>query len=116
MSLSRKILPLNLAAAVEPAYTPAILVPDGATYLTAQFIYALGGDGSPVVTLEQSNDGNNFDIVSVPSGSIVSLSLDPSDSSASLNISNLLAQWIRFSISFAADSTGSVASLILLSR
>lgn len=116
MSVSRKILPLNLAAAVEPAYTPAILVPDGATYLTVQFIYALGGDGSPIVTMEQSNDGNHFDTVSDPAGSAVSFTLDPSDSSATLNITNLLAQWIRFSISFAADSSGSIESVTVLFR
>ncbi len=116
MPVSRKILPLNIAAAVEPAYTPAILVPDGATYLTAQFIYAPGGDDSPVVTMEQSNDGNHFDAVSDPTGSAVSLALNSSDTSATLNITGLLAQWIRFSISFAADSTGTVISVTILFR
>jgi len=116
MSFSRKILSLGIEASRDPVQTPAILVPDGATQITAQFIYALGGDGSSVVSMEQSSDGNNFDTVYDPSGSIVSITLDPADSSATLNINNLLAQWIRFSISFAAGSTGSVTSAIILTR
>ena len=104
MSFARKIIPLDILATNGDVNTPAFLVPDGAARITAQFTFsALHDDAN--LTLQQSADGAYFDPVLDIAGDPVTLLLNKDNTSATINLVNLLTLWIRFQIDFSTEGT-----------
>lgn len=104
MSFARKIIPLDILATNGDVNTPAFLVPDGAARITAQFTFsALHDDAN--LTLQQSADGAYFDPVLDTAGDPVTLLLNKDNTSATINLVNLLTLWIRFQIDFSTEGT-----------
>jgi hypothetical protein len=85
------------------------------TFMTMQFAFSLASDDASVLSVEQSADGANFDTVKDANGDAVTLSLVKTETSATLNIAELVTVWIRFSVEFAADETGSISGVTILS-
>jgi hypothetical protein len=110
MAFTRKLTQLNILASGGNVNSPAYLVPNGSTRITAQFTYSgLSVDAS--LTLQQSTDGKNFDPVLDITGEPVTLILDKDNASATVNLVNLLTLWIRFQVDFAASVAGTISSV-----
>ena len=103
MPFSRTFLPCNHQVATDGALLPYIQVPDGAMNITAQIVYA-GLDADVTVTLQQSLDGSRFD-------DVIDITLDRNDTSATLNILNLLTTWLRFKLNSGPATTGTIHTL-----
>lgn len=104
MSFARKIIPLDILATNGNVNTPAFLVPDGAARITAQFTFSeLHADA--ILKLQQSADGANFDPVLDIVGDPVTLVFNKDNTSATINLVNLLTLWIRFQIDFLTEGT-----------
>lgn len=102
MPFSRTSLPCNHQVAADGALLPYIQVPDGAMNITAQILYA-GLDADVTVTLQQSLDGSVFD-------DVIDITLDKNDTSATLNLLNLLTTWIRFRITPGTATQGAISA------
>ena len=113
MHSKRQHILLSIEAAAEPVLSVPVMVSPG-KMITLQFLCSLTAAEATIVTLLQSTDGLHFDIVSDASGDPLTLPLDPSDNSATLNIINLLTQWLRFHIEFPEGETGAVHSVNLI--
>ena len=100
MPLSRTKITCNLDIADGNAYLDYVQVPDGSMNITAQFAYA-GLDDNVTVSLQQSLDGSNYD-------NVVDMVLDKDDTSATLNVMNVLTTWVRFYIQVGAAKTGTI--------
>ena len=100
MPLARTKINCNLDIANGNAYLDYIQVPDGSMNITAQIAYS-GLDDDVTVSLQQSLDGSNFD-------DVTSMVLDKDDTSATLNVMNVLTTWIRFYVHVGAATTGSI--------
>ena len=107
MAFIRKLIPLNIPASGGNANSPAYMIPDGATRITAQFTYT-GLALDATLSLLQSTDGKNFDPVLDLAGDPVTLVLDKDNASATVNLVNLLTLWIRFQVDFATGGDGSI--------
>jgi hypothetical protein len=113
MSIARRLIQLNLPVSTGNMDTPAIQIPNGATKLTIQFNYS-GLDDSVTMSLLQSIDGVNYDTCVNDNDEPVSITLDPNFTSMSLNITDLLAAWIKFSLDPVDATTGSIDKLFIL--
>jgi hypothetical protein len=113
MSIARRLLQTNLQISDGPAMTSAIQIPNGATKLTIQFNYS-GLDASVSMSLLQSIDGVNFDTCVNDNDEPVSITLDPNFASMSLNITDLLSAWIKFSLDIGEATTGTIDKLFIL--
>ena len=113
MTIARRMLPLNLNIAGGNAVTPAIQVPNGATKVTIQFTYT-NLDAEVSVSMHQSLDGGNFDLCRNESDEPVTITLDPASSSMSLNITDLLTTWFRFSIDVQTATEGTIERIYVL--
>jgi len=113
MAFTRKLIPLNIPASGGNVNSPAYLIPNGSTRITAQFIYS-GLAADATLTLQQSTDGKNFDPVLDLAGEPVTLILDKDNASATVNLVNLLTLWIRFQVDFATATAGSLSSVQFL--
>ena len=100
MPLARTKITCNLPIADGDAFLPYLQVPDGSMNITAQIAY-VGLDADVTLTLQQSLDGSNFD-------NVTSLVLDKDDTSATLNVMNLLTTWVRFKITVSTAKTGTI--------
>ena len=100
MPLARTKITCNLGIAAGNAYLDYVQVPDGSMNITAQFAYS-GLDDNVTVSLQQSLDGSNYD-------NVVDMVLDKDDTSATLNVMNLLTTWIRFYLQVGAATTGTI--------
>jgi len=107
------MLQLNLDVASGSAFTPAVQVPNGATKVTIQFIYS-GLDAEVAVSMQQSLDGGNFDLCLNESDEPVTINLDPSFSSMTVNISDLLTTWFRFLLDPLTATTGIIEKIYIL--
>lgn len=110
MPFTRKIIPLNILALDGNINSPAWMIPDGSSKITAQFTFS-GLAADATLSMQQSTDGANFDPVLDIAGEPVTLVLDKDNASATLNLVNLLTLWIRFHIDFAASGAGSINSV-----
>ena len=100
MPLSRTKITCNLDIADGDAYLDYVQVPDGSMNITAQFAYS-GLDDNITVSLQQSLDGSNYD-------NVVDMVLDKDDTSATLNVMNVLTTWVRFYLQVGAAKTGTI--------
>jgi len=100
MPLSRTKITCNLDISDGDSYLDYVQVPDSSMNLSAQFIYC-GLDADVTVTLQQSLDGSKFD-------DVTSMVLDKDDTSATLNVMNLLTTWVRFKITVSTAKTGTI--------
>jgi len=100
MPLARTKISCNRDIADGNAFLDYVQVPDGALNITAQLSYA-GLDENVTVTLQQSLDGANFD-------NVVDMVLDKDDTSATLNVMNVLSTWIRFKLTVNDATTGTI--------
>jgi hypothetical protein len=98
MPLARTKITCNLDIADGDAYLDYVQVPDGSMNITAQFSYS-GLDDNVTVSLQQSLDGSNYD-------NVVDMVLDKDDTSATLNVMNLLTTWVRFYLQVGEAKTG----------
>ena len=101
MPLARTKITCNLDIANGDAYLDYVQVPDGSMNITAQFAYS-GLDDNVTVSLQQSLDGSNFD-------NVVDMVLDKDDTSATLNVMNVLTTWVRFKITVGEAKTGIIS-------
>ena len=113
MSFKRQIIPLNILASNGNVDTPSFLVPDGSSKITAQFKYT-GLSADATLSVLQSTDGSAFDPVLDMNGDAVSLVLDKNNTTATINLVNLLTMSVAFRISFASATTGSLISVTYL--
>lgn len=113
MTISRRMLQMNLDVSSGPSVTPAVQVPNGATKVTLQFLYS-GLDSEVAVSMHQSLDGGNFDLCLNENDEPVTVSLDPSSSSMTINITDLLTTWFRFSIDPQSATTGIIEKIYVL--
>ena len=100
MPLARTKITCNLDIADGNAYLDYVQVPDGSMNLTAQFSYS-GLDDNVTVSLQQSLDGSNYD-------NVVDMVLDKDDTSATLNVMNVLTTWVRFYVQVGDAKTGTI--------
>ena len=100
MPLSRTKISCNLDISDGAAYLDYVQVPDSSMNLSAQFIYC-GLDADVTVTLQQSLDGSKFD-------DVTSMVLDKDDTSATLNVMNVLTTWVRFFVEVGDAKTGTI--------
>ena len=113
MSITRRILLVNLNIANGNAVTPAIQVPNGATKVTIQFSYSnLNADVA--LSMHQSLDGGNFDLCRNESDEPVTITLDHTTTSMTLNITDLLTTWFRFSLDILTATTGTINKIYVL--
>ena len=110
MAFVRKLIQLNIPASGGNINTPAYLVPNGSTFITAQFSFSELSVNA-LLTLQQSTDGKNFDPVLDISGDPVILTLNKDNASATVNLVNLLALWIRFQLDFGGSGLGQIISV-----
>lgn len=101
MPLARTKITCNRNIADGDAYLDYVQVPDGSMNITAQFSYS-GLDDNVTVSLQQSLDGSNFD-------NVVDMVLDKDDTSATLNVMNVLTTWVRFKITVGEAKTGIIS-------
>jgi hypothetical protein len=101
MPLARTKITCNLDIANGNAYLDYVQIPDGSMNITAQFAYS-GLDDNVTVSLQQSLDGSNYD-------NIVDMVLDKDDTSATLNVMNVLTTWVRFKITVGEAKTGIIS-------
>ena len=113
MTIARRLLQTNLQISDGPAMTSPVQVPNGATRFTIQFNYA-DLDDFVDMTLLQSIDGLNYDTCFNDNDEPVTITLDPNFDSMTLNITDLLAAWIKFSLYVGDASTGSIDKLFIL--
>ncbi|NCA77971.1 MAG: hypothetical protein EOM90_16720 [Alphaproteobacteria bacterium] len=106
MNLAHRIVPCAIGIDDGDCFTSHIQIPNGATKLTIQFFYS-SIDADVTCTLQQSLDGTNFD-------NIVSCVLDHDDTTATLNVVDVLTTWIRFEILVGSATTGVLSRLHLL--
>ena len=112
MAKARRMIQCNLAISNGDAITTAIQIPNGATKLTIQFNYS-GLDDDVSITMLQSLDGVNFDTCMNENDEPVSMSLDHSFSSMTMNIADLLTAWIKFSMDVGEATTGTLDKIFL---
>lgn len=112
MAIARRMIQCNMAISDGNATTPAIQVPNGATKLTIQFSF-FGLDDNVSITMLQSLDGVNFDTCMNENDEPVSMSLDHSFSSMTMNIADLLTAWIKFSMDVGEATAGSLDKIFL---
>ena len=113
MSIARRMLQLNLNIDDGNVVTPAIQVPNGASKVTIQFAYA-NLDAEVSVAMHQSLDGGNFDLCRNESDEPVTIVLDPLTTSMTLNITDLLTTWFRFSIDVQTATSGIIEKIYVL--
>jgi hypothetical protein len=113
MSIARRLIQLNHPVPAGNTNTPAIQIPNGATKLTIQFNYS-GLDASVTMSLLQSIDGVNYDTCVNDNDEPVSITLDPNFTSMSLNITDLLSAWIKFSLDIGVATTGNIDKIYIL--
>ena len=113
MSIARRMLQLNLNIADGNSVTPAIQVPNGATKVTVQLAYS-NLDAEVSVSMYQSLDGGNFDLCRNESDEPVTISLDPTATSMTLNITDLLTTWLRFSLDVQSATEGTIEKIYVL--
>ena len=113
MPLARRLVNCNLAIADGDAFTPYIQIPNGATKITVQLIYS-GLDADITTSLQQSLDGVNFDTCTNDEDTPVEIILDKDFPSMTLNVSDLLTTWIRFSISVGEATIGALDKIYLI--
>jgi len=101
MPFSRTKITCNLDIADGNAYMQAVQVPDGSMNITAQFAYS-GLDVNVNATLQQSLDGKNYD-------DVVSMVLDKDDTSATLNVIEILSIWLRFYVQVGSATEGVIS-------
>jgi len=107
------MLQLNINIADGNVVTPAIQVPNGSSKVTIQFTYS-DLDAEVAISLHQSLDGGNFDLCLNENDEPVTINLDPDNTSMSLNITDLLTTWFRFSIDIQTATTGTIHKIHLL--
>jgi len=113
MAIARRMLQLNLNIADGNSVTPAVQVPNGATKVTIQFAYS-NLDAEVAVSMHQSLDGGNFDLCRNESDEPVTIVLDPLTTSMTLNITDLLTTWFRFSIDVQTATSGIIEKIYVL--
>lgn len=113
MSTIRRILQLNIAVTDRQSLTTAIQITNGSTKMAIQFFYS-NIDSQVSLTMQQSLDGLNFDTCCTENDEPLTITLDPTSQSFTLNISEVLATWVRFSIDYGTATSGSIDKAIVL--
>ena len=113
MSIARRILLVNLNIADGNSVTPAVQVPNGATKVTIQFSYS-NLDADVALSIHQSLDGGNFDLCRNESDEPVTITLDHTTTSMTLNITDLLTTWFRFSLDVLSATAGTINKIYIL--
>jgi len=107
------MLQLNLNIADGNSVTPAVQVPNGATKVTIQFAYS-NLDAEVAISMYQSLDGGNFDLCRNESDESVTITLDPATTSMTINITDLLTTWFRFSLDVQSATEGVLEKIYVL--
>jgi hypothetical protein len=118
MSFKRSIIPLNLnLESVESTNSAPFLLPPCSDF-SLQIFSALSQSVNTAVSLEQSNDGVNFDPVVDLSGNNVQIEINDDTPTATLNVSNLCTVWLRLMVTppEGEGESGTVSYLILTSN
>ena len=113
MPIARRLLQTNLQVPNGSAMTSAIQIPNGATKLTIQFSYS-GLDDDVTLSMHQSLDGINFDLCMTENDEPVLITLDHTFTSMTMNVADLLASWIKFSLDPCNATTGTIEKLYIL--
>ena len=113
MPIARRMLHLNLNIANGNSVTPAVQVPNGATKVTIQFSY-VNLNADVALSMHQSLDGGNFDLCRNESDEPVSITLDHTTTSMTLNITDLLTTWFRFSLDVLSATNGTIDKIYVL--
>jgi len=113
MATARRMIQCNLDISDGSASTPYIQIPNGATKLTIQFVYS-GLDDDVTMTMHQSLDGVNFDTCVNDADDPISITLDASFDSMTLNVTDLLTTWIKFVLDVGSATTGTVQKLYVM--
>jgi hypothetical protein len=109
-------LNINLIGGI-PVYSPPFILPPCSDFSLQ--IFSGMNEPSPdntVVSLQQSNDGINFDPVVDLSGNNVQIEINSATPTSTLNVSNLCTVWLRLLINPHAAEDGSVSYVILTSN
>lgn len=118
MSFKKEIIPLNISldGVISTNSAPFLLPP--CKNFSLQIFSVLDVGDNTVITLEQSNDGVNFDPVVDLSGNNVQIEIDHYTPTATLNVSNLCTVWLRLLVTppLGEGETGSISYLILTSN
>jgi len=113
MSTARRLLQTNLPISQGNAVTNPVQIPNGSTNITVQAVYS-GLDADVTLTLQQSLDGANFDTCVNENDEPVSVTLDKDFTSMTVNISDLLTSWIKFSLDVGDATTGLLDKIYIL--
>jgi hypothetical protein len=113
MSTARRFLQTNLQISQGNAVTNPVQVPNGSTNLTVQIVYS-GLDADVSLTLLQSLDGGNFDTCVNENDEPLTFILDKDFSSMTINISDLLTSWIKFSLNVGDATAGLLEKIYIL--
>jgi len=113
MATARRMIQCNLDVSAGNAASPYIQIPNGATKLTIQFVYT-GLDADVTMTMHQSLDGVNFDTCVNDADDPISITLDYTFDSMTLNITDLLTTWIKFVLDVGTATTGTIQKLYVM--
>ena len=113
MATARRMIQCNLDVSAGNAASPYIQIPNGATKLTIQFVYS-GLDADVTMTMHQSLDGVNFDTCVNDADDPISITLDYTFDSMTLNITDLLTTWIKFVLDVGDATTGTIQKLYVM--
>ena len=113
MATARRMIQCNLDVSAGNAASPYIQIPNGATKLTIQFVYS-GLDADVTMTMHQSLDGVNFDTCVNDADDPISITLDYTFDSMTLNITDLLTTWIKFVLDVGTATTGTIQKLYVM--
>jgi hypothetical protein len=113
MSTSRRLLQTNFQISAGNTVSVPVQIPNGSNSLTIQFVYC-GLDSDVTLTMHQSLDGANFDLCVNESDEPVSITLDKSFTSMTMNVTDLLTSWIKFSLDTASATTGILEKILIL--
>jgi len=113
MATARRMIQCNLDVSAGNAASPYIQIPNGATKLTIQFVYT-GLDADVTMTMHQSLDGVNFDTCVNDADDPISITLDYTFDSMTLNITDLLTTWIKFVLDVGSATTGTIAKFYVM--
>ena len=113
MSTARRLLQTNFQISQGNAVTNPVQSPNGSTNITVQAVYS-GLDADITLTVQQSLDGANFDTCVNENDEPVSVILDHSFTSMTINIADLLTSWIKFSLNVGDATTGLLEKIYIL--
>jgi len=116
MNFTSSKTPINAQASQNIVLTSPILIPDGAANITCQFFFELDGPDDQAATIQayQSTNGVNFDPVLDGAANSLTITLNPVNKSATINILGLLSLWLQFKISFSNQTSGIITSCNML--